>query len=505
MNRLLSHLLLAILICASSGALAQYANWPEEDVFRSDEERYGHLEFFGFYASAWGSWNFTRELAPFTNLTWIHVGSTNDIASSIQHIIQRTTEAHNAGVQATLSIEQFLFTGEKGRLRSDSEIEDFLVELRAQLEFHDLLDTVAMIYPKDEPVRELIKDRDPNFIEQYVTGEAYDDIYDDLLHLNDLIKLAFPEKPIGVILSGFELHHKFFSIPENYDWVGFDCYRNLFRSCDGKSFVEHYSHLLEHMQPHQRLMAVPQAWAVNEEFDQADLPDILASRIRHHYEIALNEPRFVAFIPFIWSFDAEVETPGLGLNRFAELYDDGVSNRGTAFVDLVKDIGAQIKLGEQEFPNMAYAETEDSRHRPDSRIRGEIMSVNRGGLISAWAINTALPHKNLRLQVLVRDTRGKLIHKARPERTFIRDPSLAETLRIDSPGVGLHGYRYQLPAQVVDRSQWQTLDLEMKIFADGNPRETASVDYLQLTSVPRIPRPPRQSVRLKRSVFNTYE
>jgi hypothetical protein len=505
MKRLLSRLLPAVLICSATGAFAQYANWPEEDVFSSDEERYGHLEYFGFYASAWGSWNFTQELAPFTNLTWIHVGSTNDIASSIQHIIQRAAEARDAGVQATISIEQFLFTGEKGRLRSDTEIEDFLVELRAQLEFNDLLDTVAMIYPKDEPVRELIKDRDPNFIEQYITGEAYDEIYEDLLHLNDLIKLAFPEKPIGVILSGFELHHKFFSIPENYDWVGFDCYRNLFKSCDGKSFVEHYSHLLEHMQPHQRLIAVPQAWAVNEEFDQADLPDVLTSRMRHHYEIALNEPRFVAFIPFIWSFDAEAETPGLGLNRFAELYDDGVSNRGTAFVDLVKDIGLQIKLGQQEFPNMAYDETEDSKHRPDSRIRGEIMSVSRRGLISAWAINTALPHKNLRLQVLVRDMRGKLIHKARPGRTFIRDTSLAQTLRIDSPGVGLHGYRYQLPGHVVDRALWQSLNVEMRFFSDGNPRETGFVDYQRLTAKPRIPRPPRQLMALKRSVFNIYE
>jgi len=501
MNRLLSVLLLGGLICAVTDVFAQYADWPQEDVYTSDEERYGHLEYFGFYASAMGGWNFTEELAPFTNLTWIHVGSASEPSAAIEQITQRLGEARNAGVQATLSIEPFLFTDKKGKLRTDVEIEDFLVELRAQLEFNDLLDTVAMIYPIDEPFRELIDRRNPNFIEQYITGKVYDEIHEDLVHLNDLIKLFFPEKPTGVIFSGYELHDKFFSIPENYDWVGFACYKSLFRGCDKRSFVEHYSHLLNFMQPHQRLMAVPEAWAVNGVFDRADWPDVLASRIRQHYEIVLNEPRFVAFIPFIWSFDAEGDTPGLGLNRFAELYDDGVGNRGTAFIDLVTDIGLQIKHGEPDFPNMAYDETENSEHRPESNILGEIMSVNSRGLVSAWAINTALPHKNLRVQILVWNQWGKLIRKARAERTFIRDTALAEQLRIDSPGVGLHGYRYQIPGYVADSRKWQNVDVELLVYADGDSWEIGAVDNLQLIAKPRLPREPRKSTPTILSVF----
>jgi len=501
MNRVFSVLLLAGLFCVVTDVSAQYEDWPQEDLYTSDEERYGHLKYFGFFASAMYSWNFTEELAPFTNLTWIHVGFGNEPAAAIEQIVQRLGEAHNASVQATLSIEPFLFTDKKGKLRTDIEIEEFLMELRAQLEINELLDTVAMIYPIDEPFRELIDRRNPNFIEKYITGKVYDEIHQDLGHLNDLIKLYFPEKPTGVIFSGYKLNDKFFSIPENYDWVGFDCYRNLFRSCDKRSFVEHYSQLLNLMQPHQRLMAVPEAWAVNEAIDRADWPDVLASRMRHHYEIALNEPRFVAFIPFIWSFDTEGDAPGLGLNRFVELYDDGVDNRGTAFIDLVTDIGLQIKDGEQEPPNMAYEETENSEHRPESHIFGEILSVDRSGLVSAWAINTALPHKNLRIQVLVWSQWGKLIRSSRIERTFIRDNLLAEEMGMDSPAIGLHGYRYQIPRYHADSKKWQNVQVELLVYADGDALKVGAVDNLQLIARSRLPRPPRKPIPTIQSAF----
>jgi len=491
MKRFIALLILALSFPAGD-VRAQYAGLSADDAYRSDQRRYGHLEYFGFYASAMASWNFTQELSPFTNLTWIHVGHADDPDGSIEQMIQRLQEARNAGVQATLSIEPFLFLNERGDLRPDAEIEDFLVELRAQIEHENLLDTVAMMYPKDEPFREFVKHRDPPFHEQYITGEVYDDIYADLTQVNALVKLAFPEKPIGVILSGFELTHNFFSIPMNYDWVGFDCYSNLFSSCDDRSFVRHYAHLLEHMQAHQSLMAVPEAWVMNQNAERADWPEVVLSRFRHHYEMALNEPRFVAFIPFIWSFDADGDVPGLGLNRFPELFDDGVNNSGTAMVDQVKDIGLQIKQGEPEFPNMAYPETEDTKHRPPSNIRGEIMSITEGGLLSAWAVNDALPHKNLRVQVLVRDGSGKVVHKSVPERTFIHDPELSRSSRIDQAVIGLHGFRYQLPGEIMDRYSGLMLNAELISYTDGSPAQIGHIYNLAFTAGhQRIP-PPSQ-------------
>ena len=472
--------MLCALVFVATNVAGQYSELSEEDIFRSDERRYSHLEYFGFYASAMNHWNFTEELAPFTNLTWIHFGSSDSQAGAIEEYIQRLKQARDAGVQATLSIESFLFQNEKGKPLTDSAIEDTLVELRARIEFEGLIDIVAMIYPKDEPFREFVNNRDPSFYEQYISGEVYLEVHEMLTHVNGLIKRVFPDKPIGVILSGYSLHHDFFSIPENYDWVGFDCYKNLFKSCDDRSFVQHYAHLLKFMQPHQRLMAVPEAWVSNNSLSRADWPDVLMARLKHHYEIALNEPRFVAFIPFIWSFDADGDVPGLGLNRFPELFDDGLSNRGSALVDYVTSIGLQIKHGETEYPNMAYAETEEHKDRPQSNVHGAIMGVTTEGLLSAWAFNNALPHKNLRVRVLVWDDSGNLIHKSMPERTFVRDSELSEVTKIGRQFVGLHGYRYQLPREMLLRHSGQRLTVELVTYGDGLSNKAAHIFSMRM-------------------------
>jgi len=467
MRKAVTILLLICLGFVSSTAVAQYSNLPENAQFRTEEQRYGHLKYFGFYASAMGGWNYTTELAPFTNLTWIHVGSGDDVTGGIELMLQRLREARNAGVQATLSIESYLFSNAEGDVRPESQVTDFLVELRARLEFEGLLDTLAMIYPKDEPFRNFIDARNPSFIDEYVTGKVYDEVYADLTLANGLVKLVFPDKPIGVILSGYEVFNRFLLIPANYDWVGFDCYDNLFEACDNRSFVEHYRQLLDRMQPHQQLIAVPETWVQNEDMNQSDWPDVLRARFWQHYEMALNEPRFVAFIPFLWSFDATTEVPGLGLNRFPELFDDGLLNPGQEFLDAVKDVGEQIKTGQPVPPNLAWADTEATIYRPPSNIRGQIMSITDQGVISAWAFEDALPHKNLRVQVRLRDRSGKYIFKSRTERTFVYDPALEENDRIGETFIGLPGYRYQLPTAIVERSRTQSLNVELVIYADG--------------------------------------
>lgn len=467
MNGFVKFALIFVLAWTVADTRAQYANLPDEDMFQSLERRYGHLQYFGFYASAMGPWDFTAELAPFTNLTWIHVGSADDEAGAIAAMVQRLREAREAGVQATLSIEPFLFLNPRGDLRPDSEIENFLVELRAQLEAGDLVDTVAMIYPKDEPFREFVDARNPNFIDKYVTGDVYKDVHNILVHANSLIKQGFPDKPIGVILSGYSLFNRFFSIPENYDWVGFDCYGNLFRSCDDRSFTDQYRRLLDFMQPHQQLIAVPEAWAWDENLDRADWPDVLLARLRQHYEMALNEPRFIAFVPFIWSLEREGDLSERGLEGFAEVYDDGISNRGTAFMNYVKDVGRQIKSRTLEYPNMAWAETEDVGSRPAPGLRGEIMGITRQGLVSAWAFDDSLPHKNLRVRVLIRDERGRPLSKSRLDRTFIRDDDLSQDAYIGRRFIGLHGYRYQLPRDVLAQYDGHMLTVELLTYADG--------------------------------------
>ncbi|MEJ2384254.1 MAG: hypothetical protein P8Y54_07620 [Xanthomonadales bacterium] len=481
MNRLL---LLLFALCAAAPAWGagdvRPARTNTDPVAVAPPDR-GHLQYFGFYASAMGHWNFTRELAPFGNLTWIHLGSARDPAAAIPDLVDRLREARDAGVQAVLSIEPFLFLDRRGIPRPEQELEELLVDLRARIEVEGLLDTVAMIYPKDEPFREFVRYRDPTFIEQYVTGEVYDDVHRDLVYVNDWVRLVFPEKPIGVILSGYDLYHRFFSIPENYDWVGFNCYESLFGGCDeDRSFVDHYRRLLAHMHAEQRLIAVPETWARNEVLQRADWPDVLLARLRHHYEIALSEPRFIAFVPFIWSFEADGEVPGLGLDRFPGLYDDGVNDRGSAFVAAVLEIGAAIKQGRSAYPNMAWDETEADPRRPPPGYAAAITGVTPDGIISAWAVDRALPHKNLRVQFRVYDARGRLRHKSKIMRTSERDPAAVALAPL-----GVHGLAYALPPELRKPAGRRGLSVDLVVLADGPEAVPGLIESARLAPPPR--------------------
>ena len=490
------HIWLACVLLAvvTDAALGQYAAVTGKPAYRTSAERYGHLQYFGFYASAMGHWDFTGELAPWTNLTWIHVPYNDDQETAIEALLLRLREARDAGVQATLSIEPFIFQNARGDLRPDEDIEDFLIELRARIEFEELLDSVALIYPKDEPFRLFLDYRNPSFYDQYVTGSVYKDIHEVLVRANELIKLTFPDKPIGVILSGYDIFHRFFSIPENYDWVGFDCYDDLFHGCDDRSFVDTYQRLLDYMQPQQKLIAVPETWVPNELLNRADWPDVLQKRLRHHYEIALNEPRFVAFVPFIWSFEAEGDVPGVGLDRFPELFDDGVDNPGTAFVDAVLRIGFDIKRDMPQFPNMAWAETEDSPDRPTESYRADIMGVTPGGLVSAWAFSDSLPHKNLRVRLQLRSANGKVVYRSAIERTFIKDDALDDVDRIGRRTPGLHGYRHWLPKSFPKVHAGSALQLELVVYADGEPMQEAYVRSIPIERIGRAWRLPGSTI-----------
>lgn len=490
MARLLVSLALSVAMFASLPARANSEEFAPANP-------YGHLEYFGFYASAMGHWNFTSELSPFTNLTWIHVGSAERPLDSARQFVDRVREASQSRVGAVLSIEPFLFADAQGTPRSEQEIEDWLIDLRARLEIEGLLDTVVMIYPKDEPFREFRRNRDPDIYEQYISGEVYEEIHADIYHVNKVIKRVFPDTPLGAILSGYEIHHEFFSIPENYDWVGYNCYDNLFKGCEDRSAVQVYGRLLAHMQAHQRLIAVPETWAVNEKIDQADWPETLLKRLRQHYEIALSDPRFVAFIPFIWSFDAQGPTPGLGLNRFAELYDSASSTGGTRFVNRVKQFGRQIKNEKQAYPNMSYWDTEDIPERPADIAMGEILDIDGQGLVHLRAFHAALPHKRLRVQLLVSGPYGDQLFKSRVQRTTIQE----NLPLLDSPDNGVlpgrHGHQIWLPKQLMEAMAGKTVTIELNTYSDGVGRalaHQAKVEY-QVPPPKVSRRPPAPSPR----------
>jgi hypothetical protein len=230
------------------------------------------------------------------------------------------------------------------------------------------------------------------------------------------------------------------------------------------------------MQPHQRLIAVPQTWVRNDELGRPGWSEILLQRLRHHYEIALNEPRFVAFIPFIWSFDvgAGVETPGLGLNRVPEWFDDGADDPGTALVDAVLDIGRQIKTRDYHYPNLHWSQTEAHPARPASQVIGEITSVSDDGWVEAWALDRGLPHKNLRVRVSVGNLWGQEYANSGFFRTDLPADDLARDPRVDQPLVGQHGLRFRIPPAALkalqNRQSWPSY-VWLEVYADGDDEQ----------------------------------
>jgi hypothetical protein len=454
--------LLVFSLVFSFASDAKYQNTPDKDVFQTDP--YGHLKYFGFYASAMGGWNFTQEISPFTNLTWIAVWTN-------QERVKRIRQAKEVNVKAVLDISRILFgdNSDPCYLRDTFDIEEELIDLRARLEEEDLMDSLAVIFTKDEPYRECKRHRDLDWKDEYVDFDTMKEIYQILDYSARMAKDVFPEVAIGVNFSGYDLFDPEWRIPESYDWIGYDCYQNLFESCRKGSAKQIYYKLLNYMKPHQKLFAIPEVWAADRMQTMPDGAKILMQRLKHHYEIALAEPRFVAVVPFIYSFDVTsgADVPGKGLNRIPEIFDTPDDPSGTEFYNYVVDMGMQIKYGEHVYPNMAYEETENVEDRSSQNVKGQIMTINRRGLISAWAYDYALQHKNLRVQVKIKDPSGNVIHSSPVERTFILDRNLIHKRWIDRAQIGSHGYRYQIPQSILDQYKGKTIGIDFITYKDG--------------------------------------
>jgi hypothetical protein len=410
----------------------------------------------GFYASAMQHWNFTSELAPFTNLTWV-------ATSNRERIVDRIREAGELGVGVVLSVQPLVFDANY-QLRPDYLSN--LATLQQRIDAEGLMQHVTMVYPVDEPFSHAA-DQPANSREQ---------IFEALLLVNRELKTLFPDKPLGVIFSHGEVLRDDFRIPESYDWIGFDCYHSLY-DCDGRPQTDHYRKLLQRMTPRQYLMAVPQAWVRYDDYERRGyetrglyerrlekLARTLRKRLLHHYEIALSEPRFIAFIPFLWSMEPAPggdDYAGFGVDRFASMFPQG----GSEFAELLMAIGRQIVTAEHRYPNLTRSQTESNLLRPDNDYDGRILGVSEKGIISAWGINRALPHKSLRMQIAVYH-QDREVYVSKRRRSFILDDlETASGQRPHNP-IGVHGYRHTLPRELVTQLRGQPVIVELRIFPE---------------------------------------
>jgi hypothetical protein len=450
--------ILSILSTSTAVMARDYVGVPPERVYSDAEQRYSHLAYFGFYASAMRQWNFTEFLSPVTNITWLEMPKIDDVVTRVQ-------EAADNNIQVALSVQPFIFDTS---INLKPDYHQTLLELESRLAEEGLTEHIAMVYPIDEPFLRASNSDTTN------RGK----IYEQLLVVNDELGALFPEIPLGVIFNNKEVIRSEFRIPDGYGWIGFDCYENMY-DCKGAPFTHYYSVLLKHMTEDQMLMAIPQTWVKYKDYEQQSWePDVLykerlramvknlAKRLRHHYEITLSEPRFVAFIPFIWSFEPAPDKPqsaGFGADRFEAMFVRG----GEDFLDVLLNIGELIKSDNYGYPNLSRSQTEFSLLRPPNRYAGDILDISETGVVSAWGWNKTLVHKSLRMRVVVYQNEEE-IYRSGIRRSFILDDSLALKTTPGLPVVGVHGYRHRLPPDVLNEVTNNGADLTIRIYGDGS-------------------------------------
>jgi hypothetical protein len=143
---------------------------------------------------------------------------------------------------------------------------------------------------------------------------------------------------------------------------------------------------------------------------------------------------------------------------------------------------------------MAFEETEAHPARPASLVLGEILDVDEQGTLHARALDHALPHKNLRVQVAVYGLDGRMLHKSRTTRTFIQENRLLNDSPSDGLLLGNHGFAYSLPEALLDAHRGQQLRVELVTYSDGSGLDWAHTAeaYFDVPPPWRIVLPPRR-------------
>jgi hypothetical protein len=244
-----------------------------------------HIEYFGYYASAMsgvGTGNYIQETSSHSNLVWIREFCGQSEVSKLQ-------QARARGMKAVLDVGCNFFDFRTLKLLPEKEIERRLAGLIPRIQPY--LDTIAAFYPLDEPFHIGKK-----------KGISYGYMGEQLRTVNRVLKSLFPTIPIAVIITTEAINSPEVRVPENYDWVGFDCYGSWVQCQESGSIPSLYARMLAKLKPHQKTMVIADAnireHAGSEEQRQ------LANRAGLYFNLAASDPRVIAFIPFIYqSFD----------------------------------------------------------------------------------------------------------------------------------------------------------------------------------------------------------
>jgi F5/8 type C domain len=243
----------------------------------------GHtLTRFGYWGSSFRSppGDQTPDVASHSNLTFIHDAAWLDTgAVAVSRDLSRLQTAANHGVKAVLVLRG-LFFDTTGQLLPNYQARwNTYATAVAPQKAH-----IAAFYPIDEP-------------------DSTAQMRNWLGTVNAAISAKFPNIPIAVIFNHAQVRPNLI-IPAGFDWIGFDCYGD-WNNCAGHSIPWYLSTLKSKLTTGQKLFLVPDVAIDHPKPAVADPPPlkeqlIIVNRLDRYYALALNEPRVIGLVPFMW-------------------------------------------------------------------------------------------------------------------------------------------------------------------------------------------------------------
>lgn len=273
MNSLLILAIIAVLILVGC-----YGGTSKDSAFNGPRD----VVYYGYYGDLALQFEETKD---HVNTVWIASWDRHPL-SWADSVFQRTAQASVAGKKIVIMMTNNTYIKGKFNHMVLLELEDLLTKLSGT----DYAESVVALYPQDEPDYAGIS------AEEVVKGNAA--IRDTLSKFS-----KFKNLPLAVFYTGQETYPGI----ESYDWVGFDEYDAGARALGAK-----YNRMVERLRSDQRTMIIPGGC---DKWRQDPRPFV---------DFALNNPRVVAVVPFIWIDNADPSNPDVGLgirsNGLKELY-----------------------------------------------------------------------------------------------------------------------------------------------------------------------------------------
>jgi hypothetical protein len=193
----------------------------------------------------------------------------------------KVREAAELGISAVVALDNLEYSTASG---STGELDPVYWDQFVTL-ITPYINSVAAFYPFDEPV------------------PSDTTIVGNLEATNKILKTTFPQTPVAVLFSYQSVppyaSTSSFSIPQGYDWVGFDCHDGTWSNCFGNPIPAYLSALEAAMNPAQKLILVPDAALDGQQSTPSAITQAtFVTLANSYYNYATTDPRVVFIMPF---------------------------------------------------------------------------------------------------------------------------------------------------------------------------------------------------------------